>query len=165
MKIKNTKLSDVYMVIPDDFEDYRGSFTEVYNVNKYRSSGLIANFVQDDLSISYRNVLRGLHGDEGTYKLVACIVGRIYLVVLNYNNKSKEYGKWQSFILTEDNKRQIFIPPLFVNGYYVLSDKAVFSYKQSSYYGEYKQFSVKWNDSRFNIDWPCNHPILSLRDR
>ena len=84
---------------------------------------------------------------------------------MNYNNKSKEYGKWQSFILTEDNKRQIFIPPLFVNGYYVLSDKAVFSYKQSSYYGEYKQFSVKWNDSRFNIDWPCNHPILSLRDR
>lgn len=162
---KETKLKGVYEIIPTVSEDYRGSFTETYNKENYLKNGLAAEFVQDDISISYRNVLRGLHGDGDTYKLVSCIYGRIYLVVLNYDLESEQYGRWQSFILSEENKKQIYIPPNFANGYYVLSGQAIFSYKQSTYYSGENQFSCKWNDPRFQIEWPCEHPCLSKRDK
>lgn len=165
MKFIKTELENVLLIEPCIVEDFRGSFTEVYNEKEFYENGIKVKFVQDDVSISTNNVLRGLHGDLKTHKIVSCIYGRIYLVVLNCDEKSEQYGKWQSFILSEENKKQIYIPPKFANGYYVLSDKAIFSYKQSTYYGEAKQFSVKWNDDRYNIWWPCVQPCLSPRDQ
>jgi dTDP-4-dehydrorhamnose 3,5-epimerase len=84
--------------------------------------------------------------------------------VINYDQSSKEYGKWQSFLIDENNRFQVLIPPRFGNGHFVLSDYAVFHYKQSTYYAPDSQFTIFWNDSRFNFDWPTTNPILSPRD-
>lgn len=165
MKVYDTKLKGVKLIKPDIFEDFRGNYTEVYNVEEYKKHGIIDDFVQDDLSTTYCGVLRGMHGDSKTAKLVSCAYGRIYQVVLNFDKESDEYGKWQAFILSSDNRYQVYIPPMFGNGFYVLSDIAVYSYKQTTYYGDAKQFTVQWNNPEFGIVWPNNNPILSFRDR
>ena len=165
MIVEETSLKGVLLIKPDIFEDFRGNYTEVYNTKLYKAVGILDDFIQDDLSTTYKGVLRGMHGDAKTAKLVQCAYGRIYQVVLNCNKDSEEYGKWQSFILTSDNRFQVYIPPMFGNGFYVLSDIAVYNYKQTTQYGDAKQFTVKWNDPRFGIVWPDNNPILSNRDR
>ena len=111
-----------------------------------------------------RGVLKGMHGDAGTYKLVQCVYGSVYAVILNCDETSADFGKWQSFVLSAENKHQLYIPPMYGNGYYVLSDTAVYAYKQSTYYGDYPQFTYKWNDPRFNINWPDDTVIVSERD-
>lgn len=165
MKIERTSLDGVLLIKPNVFEDFRGNYTEVYNKKTYIGAGITVEFIQDDLSTTYKGVLRGMHGDSLTAKLVQCAYGRIYQVVLNCNPGSKQFGKWESFILTHENRHQVYIPPMFGNGFYVLSDLAIYSYKQTTLYGEAKQFTYKWNDPRFNIKWPDNNPILSERDR
>ena len=164
LKIEETLLDGVYLVRPSVHEDRRGNFYETYNEHEYHNAGLVANFVQDDISKSVKCVLKGMHGDSGTYKLVQCAYGTVYAVILNCDETSPNFGKWQSFILSDENKHQLYIPPKFGNGYYVLSDVAVYTYKQSSYYGEYKQFTYKWNDERFGIKWPSDEIIISDRD-
>jgi len=165
VKFEQTDLKGVMKITPDIYEDFRGSFIETYNRQEFWEHGLKEDFVQDDLSVSANNVLRGLHGDTRTHKLVSCIYGRIYFVVVNCDVNSDEYGKWESFILSGTNRVHIYIPPKFANGYYVLSGEAVFSYKQSTYYTDSgKQFSYKWDDKRFGIWWPCREPLLSGRD-
>ena len=165
MQIQQTSLNGVYLIKPDIFEDFRGNYTEVYNLKEYKEAGLNVDFVKDDLSTTYKGVLRGMHGDAKTTKLVQCAYGRIYQVVVNCNPDSEQYGKWEAFILSAENRHQVYIPPMFGNGFYVLSDVAVYSYKQSTYYGDAKQFTYKWNDPKLGIVWPDNHPILSERDR
>lgn len=165
MKIEETSLHGVYLIKPDIFEDFRGNYTEVYNRKKYKEAGLDMDFVQDDLSVSSHGVLRGMHGDEKTGKLVQCAFGRIYQVVLNCNPQSGQFGKWESFILSGENRYQVYIPPMFGNGFYVLSETALYYYKQTTYYGEAKQFTYKWNDPAFQIKWPDLNPIVSERDR
>ena len=122
------------------------------------------DFIQDDISVSKRNVLRGIHGDNKTWKLVSCLFGEFYLVVLNNDDESAQYGKWTSFNLSAKKFQQVLIPPKFGNGHLVLSEKAIFHYKQNTYYDPESQFSIKWNDQRFNIFWPSNNPKLSKRD-
>lgn len=165
MVVEKTNLKGVLLIKPDVFEDFRGNYTEVYNEKLYAEMGITDKFIQDDLSTTYKGVLRGMHGDPKTAKLVQCAYGRIYQVVLNNDKNSDEYGKWQAFTLTSENRHQVYIPPMFGNGFYVLSDVAVYSYKQTTVYGEAKQFTVKWNDPEFGIVWPNNNPILSARDR
>ena len=121
-------------------------------------------FLQDDISVSKKNVLRGIHGDNTTWKLLSCVHGKIYLIVLNNDVKSKQYGRWQSFIMSDNDYNQILVPPKFGNGYLVLSDKAVFTYKQSTYYKRSTQFTISWKDPEFKIKWPIKKPILSKRD-
>ncbi|MDE7219975.1 MAG: dTDP-4-dehydrorhamnose 3,5-epimerase [Oscillospiraceae bacterium] len=164
MNIQETSLSGVYLIIPSVHEDERGNFYETYNQKAYFTAGLTADFVQDDISMSFQGVLKGMHGDSGTYKLVQCVYGSIYSVILNCNEASPDFGKWQSFILSAENKNQLYIPPMYGNGYCVLSDVAVYSYKQSTYYGDYQQFTYKWNDPRFQIKWPEIAAIFSKRD-
>ena len=162
--VEETSLKGVYLIKPSVHEDERGNFYETYNEEDYQKAGLKASFVQDDISKSTKGVLKGMHGDEGTYKLVQCVYGSVYAVILNCDESSSDFGKWQSFILSDENKHQLYVPPMFGNGYYVLSDVAVYSYKQSTYYGEYKQFTYKWNDNRFGIEWPAEASIISERD-
>ena len=164
MIVENTTLDGVYIVKPDVHEDERGNFYETYNKKEYEKAGLMANFVQDDISKSVKGVLKGMHGDAGTCKLVQCVYGTVYAVILNCNPESRDFGKWESFILSDDNKFQLYIPPMYGNGYYVMSDVAVYSYKQTTYYGEYEQFTYKWNDSRFGIEWPGEVKVISERD-
>jgi dTDP-4-dehydrorhamnose 3,5-epimerase len=148
---------------PDSFEDYRG---ELYTLFKQEEHELVFN--HDKVSVSRQNVLRGMHGDSKSWKLITCLSGEIYFVVVDNRPESPNYLKWDSVILSEDNRIQVLVPPGFGNGHLVLSDKAVFFYKWS-YEGEYPdvrdQFTLKWDDSKVNIHWPINNPILSKRDK
>jgi dTDP-4-dehydrorhamnose 3,5-epimerase len=164
IEIEKTSLTGVYLIKLNVHEDKRGCFYEIYNEKDYQTSGLTAKFIQDDISVSAKGVLKGLHGDAGTTKLVQCVFGSVYAVVLNCDETSADFGKWQSFVLSAENKLQLYIPPMYGNGYCVLSEKAIYVYKQSTYYGEYKQFTYKWNDKRFNIEWPKGTHTLSQRD-
>ena len=101
---------------------------------EFEDAGLKQNFIQDDISTSYSNVLRGIHGDSKTWKLVSCLKGSFYLVVVNNYSSSVEFGKWEGFTLSDVNRRQILIPPKFGNGHLVLSDSAIFHYKQTTDY-------------------------------
>jgi dTDP-4-dehydrorhamnose 3,5-epimerase len=164
METLQSNLDGVLLIKPDVFEDYRGEYVEIYNEGLYQQNGITVRFVQDDISVSGRHVLRGLHGDKTTWKLVSCLSGTFYLVVLNYDHDSEHFGKWISFTLSEKNRNQVLIPPKHANGHLVLSESAIFHYKQSTYYDNNKQFTVKWNDPKFAIWWPVKTPIISRRD-
>lgn len=162
MIVSKTTLAGVLKITTDIFEDHRGQYMEIYDKSTYEAMGIDIKFVQDDASISTKGVLRGIHGDNETWKLVSCLLGKIYLVVVDCD---KEFGKWESFVLTESNGLQVLVPPNHGLAHLVLSDKAVFHYKQSTYYDRENQFTYKWNDPRFNIWWPVKEPILSKRDQ
>ena len=168
MEILKTDLPGVLLIKKDVFVDHRGEYVELYNEIQYRSHdsphGIDINFVEDDISIATRGVLKGIHGDQETWKLITCLHGKFYLVVINYDDQSEDFGKWTSFVLSEKNYHQVLVPPKHGNGHLCLSEKSIFHYKQSSYYDPAKQFTIKWNDPRFNIWWPINEPILSKRD-
>jgi dTDP-4-dehydrorhamnose 3,5-epimerase len=164
LEVKKTELDGVLTIQPYVFEDFRGEFVETFNDKIYRDNGIDIKWVQDDISISSRHVLRGIHGDGVTYKLLSCLHGKLYFVVVNCDTESKDFGKWQSFILSDVTRTQVLVPPKFGNAYLVMSDKAVFQYKQSSYYNRAGQFTYKWNDPQLNIWWPIKNPIVSIRD-
>lgn len=164
MKVFKTKLGGVLLIKPEVFEDHRGFYVETYNEEKYKNKGVDIKFVEDDISISYENVIRGIHGDNKTWKLISCLYGRFYFVVVNCDAKSPNFGKWQSFILSDSNRLQVLVPPKYGNAHLVLSNIDIFSYKQSEYYDPKDQFTYKWDDPKFNIWWPVKNPVLSRRD-
>src|SRR3972149_4649098 len=164
MQINKTKLQGVLLLKLDVFEDFRGEYIETYNEKLYVENGVDIRFVQDDISVSTKNVLRGIHGDTETWKLISCLYGKFYLIVVNCDTVSENFGKWQSFILSDRNRYQVLVPPKYGNGHLVLSDQAIFHYKQSTYYNPSNQFTFKWNDPKLNIWWPVKNPILSQRD-
>ena len=149
---------------PTVFDDFRGHYVELYNHKLYHEAGIKIDFVQDDMSVSSKHVLRGLHGDSGTWKLITCPFGRIYLVVVNNIPESPQYKKWQGFNLSEQNFKQVLVPPSHGLGHLVMSERATFHYKQSSYYNRGTQFTLAWNDPALGIWWPIQSPILSERD-
>ena len=163
--VTKTQLEGVLMIQPDVFEDFRGQYIETYNEALYQQHEINVKFIQDDISVSSQHVLRGLHGDEKTWKLVSCLYGTFYFVVVNVDKNSPDFGKWQSFTLSDKNRLQILVPPKHANGHLVLSKSAIFSYKQSENYDRASQFSYKWNDPVFSIWWPIKNPILSQRDQ
>ena len=165
IEISHTSLPGVLKIKRELFEDHRGIYGEIYEEKEYFKAGIAVDFVEQDFSCSKKDVLRGLHGDPKTWKLISCLIGSLYLVVLNYEQDSLCFGQWESFILTPRNRLQILIPPMHANGHLILSDLAIFHYNQSEYYTDgTNQFSVRWNDPKFNILWPINNPILSDRD-
>ena len=165
MDIKPTRLDGVRLITPPTiFEDFRGSYIELYNDDLYRKGGIDIAFVQDDISVSTRHVLRGIHGDAETWKLISCLHGKFYLVVVNWDERSPQYRQWESFVLSDQNRLQVLIPPKFGNGHLVLSETAIFHYKQSTYYNRAGQFTVLWNDPALKIWWPVAEPIVSRRD-
>lgn len=165
IKVKKTKLKGVLTIQLDVFKDFRGEYIETYNEQLYKKAGISVNFIQDDISVSKNNVLRGIHGDDKTWKLISCLCGKFYLVVVNCDNSSKDFGKWQGFLLSDKNRLQVLVPAKYGNAHLILSDKAIFHYKQSTYYNPAGQFTYKWNDPLFKIKWPIKNPILSKRDK
>jgi dTDP-4-dehydrorhamnose 3,5-epimerase len=155
--------SEIKVFQPDSFEDYRGELYTVFNQDEHE---LVFN--HDKVAVSRQNVLRGIHGDAKATKLITCLSGEIYLVVVDNRPESPNYLKWDSIILNENNKRQVLVPPGFGNGHLVLSESATFFYKWS-YKGEYPdvkdQFSINWRDPKVNVHWPIDNPILSERDK
>lgn len=144
--------------------DRRGYLWTSWERNKLKK--LIFN--HDKFSVSKKNVLRGLHGDNKTWKLISCVYGKIFFVVVDYDKKSKTFSRYKKFILSHKNNVQILVPPKFLNGFLCLSENCVLHYKLS-YKGKYfdydKQISKKWNDKKFNIKWPKKKYILSKRDK
>ena len=165
MNVEESSLEGVLIIDPPtNFQDFRGSYVEIYNEKLYKENGITQNFIQDDISTSRHNVLRGIHGDSSTCKLVSCLYGAFYLVVVNNNPDSEQYKKWQSFHLSDVNRKQVLIPPMFGNGHLVLTDSAIFNYKQTTEYNREGQFTIMWNDPKYDIWWPTKNPILSERD-
>jgi dTDP-4-dehydrorhamnose 3,5-epimerase len=164
VEVSKTKLDGVLLIKPPTiFEDFRGDYVEIYNEKLYTEAGIKVKFVQDDISTSSKHVLRGIHGDNETWKLISCLYGKFYLVVAK-RDRSPQYGQWESFVLSSQNRLQVLVPPGYGNGHLVLSDSAIFHYKQSSYYNREGQFTILWDDPELNIWWPIKNLIVSRRD-
>jgi dTDP-4-dehydrorhamnose 3,5-epimerase len=158
-------LSGITTIIKDSFIDDRG---ELFTIWKDTDTPFM-HFNHDKIATSKKHVLRGLHTDK-SWKLISCLYGKIQLVVVNYDEENSEYLSWTDYILDADSNKKlsILVPPGFLNGHLILSDKAVFHYKWS-YQGEYPdvkdQKSVLWSDPKIAINWLINDPILSNRDK
>lgn len=163
--VTQTSLDGVLEIVPLVFEDFRGYYIETYNKASYHAAGINQEFIQDDISVSDKHVLRGIHGDAETWKLISCLYGKFYLAVVDCRKDALTFGKWQTFTLTAANRKQVLVPPGFGNGHLVLSEKTIFHYKQTSYYAPETQFTYRYDHHEFDIYWPVTAPILSKRDR
>jgi dTDP-4-dehydrorhamnose 3,5-epimerase len=156
---------EVKIMENDAHEDFRGELWTLWKKDDNFVGGI--KFNHDKVSISRKNVFRGIHGDNRSWKLISCLSGQIILIVVDNREHSPNYLKWDSIILSSKNRRSVLVPPMFGNGHYVLSDEATFFYKWA-YTGSYPdvkdQFTLKWNDPRLKIYWPTT-PILSERDK
>lgn len=162
MKIQTTSLDGVLLIEPDVFTDHRGDYCMLYNEKLYETLGV--KFVEVDISTSRRGVVRGIHVDPKCRKLISVLHGEIYYVVADVEEGSPTFGKWQSFILSDRNRRQVFKPPKYGAGFLALTDDVVFYYMQSEYYDPSRQRTYMWNDPKLGIWWPVQNPILSQRD-
>ncbi|MBF0426741.1 MAG: dTDP-4-dehydrorhamnose 3,5-epimerase [Magnetococcales bacterium] len=167
MKFLPTALPGVLIVEPQRFTDTRGVFMETYHLEKFRAAGLVDPFVQDNHSRSLPNVLRGLHYQEpfAQGKLVRVIRGRIYDVAVDIRRHSPHFGRWIGVELSEENQRQLWIPPGFAHGFCVLADGAAeVIYKCTAPYHPEADRGIRWNDPAIGIDWPISAPLLSPKD-
>lgn len=161
--------TEVPVYTPSVYREYRGEIFTTYHSTHHPVNQLFPNdvHVHGRFSKSYKNVLRGLHYDFKTWKLVQALVGDIYLVVVDVRENSDTFGKWESYIISEKTRDQVLVPPGFANGHYALTD-CVFHYNlfyQGEYVDENSQGVIKWHDDRFNIEWPSTEPIVQKRDR
>jgi len=166
IKVHETPLRGVFKIDRYAFRDLRGMYGEIYAPKVYKEQGIDVDLSAEvNFSVSKKNVLRGIHGDDRTWKLISCLQGAFYLVVLNFERESDQFGQWTSFTLSRENMLQVLVPPKFGNGHLILTDEAMFHYNQSYHYrGAENQFTIRWDDPKFNIQWPTNNPILSQRD-
>ncbi|MDO1510517.1 MULTISPECIES: dTDP-4-dehydrorhamnose 3,5-epimerase [unclassified Neisseria] len=168
MQIADTDIADVKIIRPTLFNDERGFFMETFEKNRYRKMlGIDLDFVQDNYSRSYKNVLRGLHfqTENPQGKLVRCVRGEIFDVVVDIRPHSPTFGRWTSIVLNDDNQIQCWIPPGFAHGFAVLSDVADVEYKCTDFYNPKAEGCLIWNDPAVGIDWPVSHPLLSAKDQ
>jgi dTDP-4-dehydrorhamnose 3,5-epimerase len=166
ISVHSTNFDESKIYIPDVHEDDRGFFKETYATEKYRAVGLMDDFVQDSISFSTKNVIRGLHYDPAMAKFVQVLRGRVFDVIVDLRRSSATFGKWQGFYLSEHNHRQLYVPRGFANGFLVLSEEAVFSYKHSSLYNSKTEGAVRWNDPELGIAWPLvGEARISAKDQ
>lgn len=168
MKVNHTKLKDCVIIEPKIYGDERGFFLETFQSLRYeQKAGIDLVFVQDNHSRSSKGVLRGLHFQKTKPqgKLIRVVRGEVYDVAVDIRRESPTFGKWESFILSEENKKQIWVPPGFAHGFVVLSDYADFEYKCTNYYDPNDEGSILWSDPDLDISWPISNPILSAKDK
>jgi dTDP-4-dehydrorhamnose 3,5-epimerase len=166
LQVREAKLKDVRIFTPDVFHDERGFFKETYSTAKYRAAGLFDEFVQDSVSFSARNVIRGLHGDPQMSKLIQILRGRVFDVAVDMRVGSPTYKQWEGFELSESNHRQLYIPAGFLHGFLALTDDVVFNYKHGALYDAAREFSVRWDDPTLAIAWPLTGPpLVSAKDQ
>lgn len=166
MKQIFTTISDVFIFEPKVFGDKRGFFMETYQKERYCQLG-IPPFVQDNCSYSTKGILRGLHIQEPAQgKLVQVLSGEVFDVAVDVREGSPTYLKWVGVILSDQNKRQLWIPSGFAHGFYVTGDHALFHYKCTEYYNPKTERIIAWNDPKINIEWPIqdSQPCLSDKD-
>ncbi|KMT64643.1 dTDP-4-dehydrorhamnose 3,5-epimerase [Catenovulum maritimum] len=169
MKVIQTAIKDVLIIEPKVFGDQRGFFLETFQAKRYQElCGITTPFVQDNHSRSQKNVLRGLHFQKTKPqgKLVRVVQGEVFDVAVDIRKDSPTYGQWAGIILSEDNKRQLWVPPGLAHGFIVLSETADFEYKCTDYYDPSDEGCLAWDDPTINIEWPqgiC--PQLSEKDK
>lgn len=167
MKITETKLKGVLIIEPDVFHDERGYFFEAFNKTKYSQAGICDEFVQDNISRSVKNTIRGLHYQVGEFaqgKLCQVIKGEVMDVAVDIRFNSPTFGQYVSVVLDDVSKRQLWIPRGFAHGFTVNSDEALFHYKCSAPYSKNHERAILYNDSALNIDWQNDSPIVSPKD-
>lgn len=169
MEFIATNLPGVVIVQPKVFGDERGFFMETYRMDKFAEAGIPTRFVQDNHSRSQQGVLRGLHYQiqQAQGKLVRVIVGEVFDVAVDIRRNSPFFGKWTGAYLSADNKREMWVPPGFAHGFYVVSDWAEVTYKTNDYYAPHWERCIAWNDPQLCIKWPLiddQSPSLSAKD-
>ena len=171
MKVFDTKLKDVKIIEPDVFEDERGFFIESYSIEKYKKLGIDFNFIQDNHSLSVEaGVVRGLHfqrGDAVQTKLIRVVTGEVLDVVVDLRKGSPTYGQWESFILSEHNRRQLLVPRGFAHGFATLTPNVNFMYKCDNYYNAEADAGIIFNDKELGIDWQIDlsKVVISEKDK
>jgi len=168
VNIISTKIEGVYLIKPKIFNDDRGSFFESFNMKVFqKETNQKINFVQDNQSVSSKNILRGLHFQKPPHaqaKLVRVIKGCVLDVVVDLRKKSKTYGKYILEELSEYNNHQLYLPKGMAHGFLTLEDNTIFTYKCSEFYCKEAEDSIIWNDSSIRIKWPDIIPLLSKKD-
>ena len=161
------KLPEVIIIEPDVYQDDRGFFLESYQEKKYQKGGINSQFVQDNHSNSVKSTLRGLHAQikQPQGKLIRVIEGEVFDVAVDIRPKSPTFKTWVAVTLSQQNFKQIYIPPGFAHGFCVLSDNAQFEYKCTAYYDPTDELTILWSDPEISIDWPVLEPILSEKDK
>jgi dTDP-4-dehydrorhamnose 3,5-epimerase len=166
VNVIETDLPGVLVFEPKVFGDARGFLMEGWNARRYAEAGLPERFVQDNLSLSARGVLRGLHfqNPNPQGKLVSVLQGEVFDVAVDIRVGSPTFGRWTGVTLSADNKRQLYVPPDFAHAFVVTSENALFSYKCTDYYDPAAEGSIIWNDPDIGIEWPLDAPTLSEKD-
>ena len=168
MKFAPTTLKDAVLIEPEPRPDERGFFARTYCRNEFAAAGLETGFVQGNMSFNHaKGTLRGMHFQHAPHeevKVVRCIRGAIYDVIVDLRPDSPSYLKWQGFELTEDNGLQLYVPRGFAHGFLTLCDGATVAYQVSAFYTPGAEGGVRWNDSRFGIEWPADVAVLSPKD-
>jgi dTDP-4-dehydrorhamnose 3,5-epimerase len=166
LQVLETNFTDAKVIIPDVYEDDRGFFKETYNAGRYKAAGIVDDFVQDSVSVSSKNVIRGLHYDPAMSKLVQVLRGKIFDVIADVRDGSPTFGTWQGFYLSELNHRQLYIPPGFAHGFLALSEDVIFSYKHGALYDPGREKAIRWDDPTLAIAWPIvGAARVSAKDR
>lgn len=166
MNVIPCALKGLIIFEPKIFGDARGFFMETWNQRRYREAGLEAAFVQDNLSLSRRGILRGLHfqNPNPQGKLVSVLQGEVFDVAVDLRQSSPTFGRWEAAQLTGENKRQFFVPAGFAHGFAVLSETALFYYKCTDFYSPKDELTLRWDDPDLGIRWPLQAPSLSEKD-
>lgn len=168
MEIIKTPLDGLLIIKPDVFEDERGYFFESFNYEKLRNLGLELHFFQDNESKSKKKVLRGLHFQRPPFaqgKLVRVMRGSVLDVAVDIRKGSPTYGKWESIVLSGQNKLMYWIPAGFAHGFATLEDDTIFFYKCTQVFNKESEGSIRWNDPDLNIDWGIDQPVISEKDK
>ena len=167
MKIEKTNFDGLLIIQPDVFEDSRGLFFESFNKEKYEKGGITDKFVQDNISSSCQNTVRGLHfqiGEKAQGKLCQVIFGSVLDVAVDVRTISPTFGKYFSIELSDENHLQLWIPKGFAHGFLALSERAIFSYKCTEFYDKENERSILFNDPDLDINWGIESPIVSVKD-
>ena len=166
MDITKTSLPGVLMIVPKMFGDARGFLLESYHAQRYAQAGLPQQFVQDNHSRSVQGTLRGLHYQlqHPQGKLVRVVVGEVFDVAVDIRRGSPTFGQWFGALLSAENHQQMYIPPDFAHGFYVISETAEFLYKCTDFYAPGDEYGILWNDPMLGIHWPTTDPLLSDKD-
>lgn len=166
-KFQKTSIEGVYVIEPAVFGDERGYFMETYHAGEFKEAGLDFTFIQDNQSKSKKGVLRGLHFQytKPQGKLVRVIKGEVFDVAVDLRKNSPTYGKWEGVVLSEENKKQFYVPEGFAHGFLVLSDEAEFTYKCTDFYDPDDEGGILWNDEDVNIPWPMDEDEIILSDK
>lgn len=166
MNVIETTLPGVLVIEPKVFGDERGFFMETYQAERYAKAGIPGPFVQDNCSRSVRGTLRGLHFQEprAQGKLVSVSRGAVFDVALDIRRGSPTFGRWFGLELSEQNKKQLWVPPGFAHGFCVTTDVADFVYKCTEVYAPENEGAILWNDPDVGIEWPIVEPLLSAKD-